>query len=299
MVVPHRGTARRANSVTDLKQPPTSLVPITAVFPNARSVPMSSSSNTLLITGASSGIGRQLAHCFAQDGADCVLLARSTDALDELADTLTSTFDVEAPVLTADLSEPGVAHDIVSELRGRGLTIDVLVNNAGVGARGAFSDLDLQRQIDMIRVNVTALTHLTRLLLPEMLERGRGGVLNVASTAGFQPGPHMSVYYATKAYVLSFSEGLTEEVAGSGVTVTCLAPGPTRTSFVDEADMETSTLFQWSAPMSPDAVARAGYEGFQQRQPLVVPGWFNKIGAFMVRFTPRPLARKVAGWLNE
>lgn len=259
----------------------------------------SSSSETVLVTGASSGIGRELAHCFAQDGAHCLLLARSEEALYDLADTLTSKYDVEAHTLPADLSVPGIAADIESILRERGLSVDVLVNNAGFGARGAFAELGTQRQIDMIRVNVTALTHLTRLLLPGMLERGYGGVLNVASTASFQPGPHMSVYYATKAYVLSFSEGLTEEVADSGVTVTCLAPGPTRTSFTETADMEDSTLFQVGATMTPEAVARVGYKGYRAGRALVVPGWTNKIGAFAVRFTPRPLARKVVAWLHE
>jgi len=253
---------------------------------------------TVLVTGASSGIGRALAHRFARAGSHCVLLARSEDVLHDLADTLTSAYDVEASVLTADLSVPGVADDVATMLRERDRPVDVLVNNAGFGARGDFADLDTQRQVDMIRVNVTALTHLTRQLLPGMLERGRGGVLNVASTAGFQPGPRMSVYYATKAYVLSFSEGLHEETSGTGVTVTCLAPGPTRTAFADRAGMDDATLFDVGATMAPEGVAKAGYEGFRQRRALVVPGWPNKMGAFVIRFTPRLVARKLAGWLN-
>ncbi len=257
------------------------------------------SPETVLVTGASSGIGRALAHRFARAGSDCVLLARSEDTLHDLADTLASSYDVNAHVLPADLSVPGVADDVAAELRERALSVDVLVNNAGIGARGPFAELDPHRQINMIRVNVTALTHLTRHLLPGMLERGRGGVLNVASTAGFQPGPHMSVYYATKAYVVSFSEGLHEEAAGTGVTVTGLAPGPTRTAFADRAGMSDATLFDLGATMTPEAVAHAGYDGFRQDQALVVPGWPNKVGAFMIRFTPRPVARKLAGWLNN
>jgi hypothetical protein len=253
---------------------------------------------TVLVTGASSGIGRALARRFAQAGSTCVLLARSEDALHDLADGLGAAYDVDAHVLPADLSEPGAAEAVTSALRERGLAVDVLVNNAGFGARGAFAELDAQRQVDMIRVNVTALTHLARRLLPGMLERGRGGILNVASTASFQPGPRMTVYYATKAYVLSFSEGLHEEVAGTGVTVTCLAPGPTRTAFSDRADMNDATLFEVGATMSPEAVAQTGYDGFRRGRALVVPGWPNKIGAFMVRFTPRPVARRLAGWLN-
>jgi len=254
---------------------------------------------TVLVTGASSGIGRRLAHRFARAGSHCVLLARSADTLHRLADTLSADYDVGADVVVADLSAPDAADDVAGTLETRGLSVDVLVNNAGVGARGAFATLGAQRQMDMIRVNVTALTHLTRLLLPGMLEQGRGGILNVASTAGFQPGPRMSVYYATKAYVLSFSEGLHEEVAGSGVTVTCLAPGPTRTAFADRADMTDATLFDLGTAMAPDDVAQAGYDGFRRRRAIVVPGWPNKVGAFLIRFTPRPVARKVAGWLNR
>ena len=252
---------------------------------------------TVLVTGASSGIGRELAHCFARAGSTCVLLARREEAL-HAADTLQARYDVAAPVLAADLSAPDAADTVRAELRERDLSVDVLVNNAGVGARGRFAELDTRRQVDMVQVNVTALTHLARLLLPGMLERGRGGLLNVASTAAFQHGPHMSVYYATKAYVLSFSEGLAEEVAGRGVTVTCLAPGPTRTAFVEEADMAETPLFRFGAPMAPDTVAQAGYDGFRAGDTIVVPGWPNKLGAFLTRVTPRPVARKVAAWLN-
>jgi hypothetical protein len=262
-------------------------------------MPPPDASETVLVTGASSGIGREFVHRFARAGSDCILLARSEETLHALSDEVESTYDVSAPVLPADLSVPGVADDIAVELQERDLTVDVLVNNAGFGARGVFTDLDAQRQVDMIRVNVTALTHLAHRLLPGMRDRNRGGILNVASTASFQPGPHMTVYYATKAYVLSFSEGLHEEVAEAGPTVTCLAPGPTRTAFSDRAQMDDATLFELGATMSPEAVARIGYEGFRRERALVVPGWPNKIGAFMVRFTPRPVARKLAGWLNE
>ena len=256
-------------------------------------------SETTLITGASSGIGRALAHRFARAGSTCVLLARSEDALHDLSDTLTTTYNTKAHVLSADLSAPGAGDDVVKTLEERGLTIDVLVNNAGFGARGCFADLDAQRQVDMIQVNVTALTHLTRHLLPGMLDRNRGGVLNVASTAAFQPGPYMSVYYATKAYVLSFSEGLAGEVSDTNVTITCLAPGPTKTAFMDRADMRGSTLFENASIMTPEAVANAGYDAFRGGRTLVVPGWPNKIGAFLVRFTPRPVVRRMVEWLHR
>lgn len=254
---------------------------------------------TVLITGASSGIGRELAHCFADGGSECVLLARNEEALHDLADTLESAHGVDAHVLPADLSVPGVAEDIDAALQERGFSVDVLVNNAGVGARGSFADLDPQRQVDMIRVNVTALTALARRLLPSMLDRDCGGVLNVASTAAFQPGPYMSVYYATKAYVLSFSEGLAHEVANTNVTVTCLAPGPTRTAFADRAEIQDTRLLKWNSAMAPGAVAEAGHDAFRNEQTLIVPGWLNKIGAFLVRFTPGPVARRVTGWLNR
>jgi short-subunit dehydrogenase len=259
---------------------------------------MSFSSDTVLITGASSGIGRELARCFARTGATCVLLARREAVLHDLADTLTTDYGAETHVLPADLSVPGAADTVNEQLQERGLTVDVLVNNAGVGARGAFADLSAERQVDMIQVNVTALTHLTRRLLPGMQERGHGGVLNVASTAGFQPGPYMSVYYATKAFVLSFSDGLAEEMAGTGVTITCLAPGPTRTAFADRADMDDARLMDLGAPMTPAAVARAGYDAFRAGRALEIPGWPNKVGAFLTRVTPRALARKVTAWLN-
>lgn len=259
----------------------------------------SPSYETVLITGASSGIGRELAHCFAQGGSGCLLLARSEEALHDLAEELSSTYDVPTSVLCVDLSRVGAAEDVVAEVEERGLEVDVLVNNAGVGAQGAFTDLDTGRQMDMLRLNVTALTHLSRLLLPGMLERGRGGLLNVASTAGFQPGPFMSVYYASKAYVLAFSEGLHEEVADTNVTVTCLAPGPTRTTFSKRADASNVRLFEMGMTMTPEAVAKTGFDAFRRGRALVVPGWSNKIGAFMVRWVPRPVARKMVGWLNR
>ena len=256
------------------------------------------SPETVLVTGASSGIGRALAHRFAQSGSTCILLARSEEALHTLADTLRSEYAVDAHVLAVDLATPDAGATVETALQEQNLTVDVLVNNAGFGARGAFADLDAEKQRAMIRVNVLALTDLARRLLPGMLDRDRGGILNVASTAGFQPGPYMSVYYATKAYVLSFSDGLSAEVSDTSVAVTCLAPGPTRTAFVDKADMDETPLFQWTAPMSADTVAQAGYEAFRRGRSVVVPGLPNKIGAFLIRFTPRSIARTLTAWLN-
>jgi hypothetical protein len=253
---------------------------------------------TALITGASSGIGRELARCFADGGADLVLVARREEALRTVADELESEHGITARVMPSDLAKPDAPQALFDQCAAEGITVDVVVNNAGFGARGPVAELDTQRQVDMVQVNVTALTRLTRLFLPGMLDRGHGGVLNVASTAAFQPGPNMSVYYATKAYVLSFTEGLAEEVRGTGVHVSCLAPGATDTEFVDRADMEDTTLFKLGA-MTPDDVARAGYEGFRSNTTLVVPGALNKLTAASVRFIPRTVARRIAQSLQS
>ena len=181
---------------------------------------------TVLITGASSGIGLELARCFAADGSRLVLLSRKGAALEELATELRKAHKIQAQVITADLALPDAPNRLLAHLQAAGLKVDVLVNNAGIGAQGRFAELPLGRQLEMLQVNITSLTHLTRLLLPGMIERRRGGILNVASTASFQPGPGMGVYYATKAYVLSFTEALAEELSGTGITVTAVVPRP-------------------------------------------------------------------------
>lgn len=253
---------------------------------------------TALITGASAGLGVEFARLFAADGSDLVLVARRRERLEALAGEMKQRFGVNAHVLVSDLSKPDAPQQIADELARLGLQVDVLVNNAGFGARGLFADLPVERQLDIVRVNVLALTHLTRLLLPGMLERRRGGVLNVASTAAFQPGPHVNVYYATKAYVLSFTEALAEEVRGRGVVVSCLAPGPTHTEFAEAAQMETTAVFRFAAvPAEP--VVRAGYRGFRKGKVLVVPGLLNRVGAFSVRLTPRALVRRVTARLQR
>ena len=253
---------------------------------------------TVLVTGASSGIGQELATCFARAGSDVVLVARSEQKLQQLAQRLGSDYRVNASVIASDLSRADAPAEIVAEVERRGLQVDVLVNNAGFADRGAFAQLGLERQQTMIQVNIVALTDLARLLLPGMLQRRRGGVLNVASTAAFQPGPNMAVYYATKAFVLSLSEALTEEVASSGVTATCLAPGPTDTGFAAEANVVETRLFKMGA-MDAAAVAAAGYQGFRAGKALVIPGLRNRLGAFAVRLTPRAMMRKFVAGLNS
>ena len=186
---------------------------------------------TALITGASSGIGLELAKLFARDGYELVLVARRVERLEELGRELTQRHGVRCHTISVDLAQPDAAAEIVRRLEGAGPAVDVLVNNAGFGVLGPLATTEPETAGRMIRVNIEALTQLTRALLPGMLARRRGRILNVASTAGFAPGPLMAVYYATKAYVISFSEALAEELRGTGVTVTVLCPGPTRTEF--------------------------------------------------------------------
>jgi hypothetical protein len=269
----------------------------TAAGPAAGDLSQRRRDETVLITGASSGIGRELAGLYAAEGAGLVLIARSQDRLRELAGELAAKYGVQAEVLPADLSRPASPDEIVETLAQRHIDVDVLVNNAGFGAHGSVAGLGAERQLDMIDVNVAALTRLTALLLPGMLERRHGAILNVASTAGFQPGPNQAVYCATKAYVLSFTQALAEEVRGSGVRVSCLAPGATDTGFASQAGMAGTRLFRRGV-MDAARVARAGHDGLRQGKVLVIPGLRNRFLAFGVRLTPRVLVTKVSGYLQ-
>ena len=253
---------------------------------------------TVLITGASSGIGLELARCFAAAGCRLVLVARKGNVLEALATELRKAYKIQAQVISTDLAHPDAPARLLAHLQSAGLKVDVLVNNAGFGAQGKFAELPLQRQLEMLQVNITSLTHLTGLLLPGMLERRRGGVLNVASTAAFQPGPGMAVYYATKAYVLSFTEALAEELAGTGVTVTAVCPGPTATNFGTAANMRTLGLVK-KVSMSAEAVARQGHRGFRGGKVVVINGFRNQFLAFLVRLFPRALVRKITKRLNN
>lgn len=252
---------------------------------------------TVLITGASSGIGLELARLFAADDSNLVLVARREDRLRALADELKSEFGVDVFILPKDLSEKNAPKEIFDTLQKENIQIDVVVNNAGFGTRGAVAEIDADTQIDMIQVNVVALTHLTRLFLPGIIERGRGGILNVGSLAGFQPGPNLAVYYATKAYVLSFTEALSEEIKNPNIKITCLAPGPVRTEFGSKSDLDDSLLFKLSL-MDAEPVVKAGYEGFRKGKVIVLPGFKQKIIPFLLRFAPRFLVRKIVKALN-
>ena len=254
---------------------------------------------TALITGASGGIGLELARLFAAGGYDLVLVARSTAKLEELAGELRK-HGGAVRVLAKDLARPESPEEVFRELEAAGVAVDVLVNNAGFATYGPFVEIDLGRELEELQLNVVTLTHLTKKLLPGMLARRRGGVLNLASTAGFQPGPLMAVYYATKAYVISFSEALAEEMSGTGVTVSVLCPGPTATGFQRRAGMEASKLFSGVLQVADAAaVARAGYEGFRAGKRIVIPGLINKIGVQSIRVSPRALATKMVKRMQE
>ncbi len=253
---------------------------------------------TALVTGASGGIGEELARLFAADGHDLVLVARSRDKLARLAEELGARHGVRARVLPADLARPEAPREIFEELGRAGVPVDALVNNAGFGSYGPFAETDLGQELELLQVNVVALTHLTKLFLPGMLARRRGYVMNVASTAAFQPGPLMAVYYASKAYVLSFSEALSNECGGTGVRVSALCPGPTETGFVAAAGMGDSKLFD-RAVMDARTVAAEGYRGMLAGKAIVIPGLRNSLLARSIGFFPRNLVTKVVRGIQE
>jgi len=251
---------------------------------------MNTSRKTALITGASSGIGMEFSRLLAADGYDIFLVARSEEKLHALAREVG-----HATVIVADLTLP-TAPQKVFDAAG---AVDVLVNNAGYGLAGAFIETDLKKELEMIQVNIVALTHLTKLFLRPMVERKSGRILNVASTAAFQPGPLMAVYYATKAYVLSFSEAIADELRESSVTVTALCPGPTATGFADVAGMNASRLFNMTRPMSSASVAQFGYRAMLKGKRVVVPGVRNRLLTQSIRVSPRRLVTTIVRKLQE
>ncbi|MBV9925719.1 MAG: SDR family oxidoreductase [Acidobacteria bacterium] len=253
---------------------------------------------TALVTGASGGIGEELARLFAADGHDLVLVARSREKLERLAEELQGKHGVSARVLVSDLARPESPREIFEGLGADGVRVDALVNNAGFGSYGPFAETDLKSELDLLQVNVVALTHLSKLFLPGMVARRRGYLMNVASTAAFQPGPLMAVYYASKAYVLSLSEALANECAGTGVVVSALCPGPTETGFVAAAGMEQSKLFDLGAMTARD-VAAAGYRGLLAGKTIVIPGLRNSLVARSIGFLPRGLVTKVVRGIQE
>jgi uncharacterized protein len=248
---------------------------------------------TALVTGASAGIGVDLAECFAKDGYDLILTARSEGALNDVAQRLAGAHGVKAHVVAQDLGAIGGGTALANAIKGRGLDVDVVVNNAGYGHAGALTSSDLATQLGMIDLNVRALVELTYLYWDGMLAKKRGGVLNVASTAAFQPGPLMANYYASKAYVLSLSEALWEEARGTGVHVSCLCPGPTVSKFRERAGTGKTKLAQASKVMESMPVAKAGYDAFKRNKRVIVTGGRNAFQAGMVKYIPRETLLKI------
>lgn len=253
---------------------------------------------TALITGASGGIGYELALLFARDGFDCILVARSQDKLKQLADRLEREHRVKTLVIARDLSRPSAVDEIYEEVSAASMQVEVLVNNAGFPVFGLFHETDLQVELEMLQVNVIALTALTKLFLKPMVEGRSGRILNLASTAAFEPGPLMAVYYASKAYVLSFSEALANELRGTGVTVTALCPGPTRTGFQKRGVMEDSRLVQGQIADA-RSVALAGYRGLMAGKTIVIPGFSNKLVPWIVRVSPRGVVTRVVRRMQD
>jgi len=247
---------------------------------------------TALITGATSGLGYEFVQLLAKEQYNLIVVARNEEKLLSIK----SEFPLlNVTTIPMDLSKPGSVRKMVEEIKEKGLQVDVLINNAGFGLLGKFDELNVEKQLEMIQLNISALTELTHAFLPQMKKQKFGQIMNVASTAAFQPGPMMAVYYATKAYVLSFSEALVEELAGTGVTVTTLCPGATKTNFGSVANVEKTKMF--SNAMDATTVAALGYNGMKNGKRVVITGNSNKIGATAAKFLPRSTAAKIAKYV--
>lgn len=252
-----------------------------------------------LITGASGGIGLELARIMARQGHELVLVARNQAELERIAAELTSQHGAKVHVVASDLSQPEAPQAVYDAVQALGVSVGVLVNNAGYSTSGPFAEIDPAADLNMIALNIVALTHLTRLFLPGMIAQRSGRVLNVASTAAFQPGPFMACYYASKAYVLSFSEAIAEELRGTGVTVTTLCPGATATGFAKRANLESSQLFTSPLVMDAAEVAEIGYNATMLGKTVAVAGLMNWLVAFSVRFAPRSWIPRIVRTLQE
>ncbi len=253
---------------------------------------------TALITGASAGIGVDLAECFAKGGYDLIITARTETALRDVADRLAKTHGVKVTPIARDLGAPGGGTALAREIAQREMGVDVLVNNAGFGQTGGFDTTPIGPQLGMVDLNVRALVELTHIYWKDMLRRKRGGVLNVASTAAFQPGPLMSIYYASKAFVLSFTEALWEEARGTGVHVSCLCPGPTVSQFHGRAGTDRTRLSKAARPMASMPVAQLGYDAFQRNRRVAVAGLQNKALVALARAAPRRVLLPVVRYLQ-
>lgn len=254
-----------------------------------------------LITGATFGIGYELAKLFAADGHNLILVARNKNRLSEISKELIDKHNIYVRIIEKDLSLPNSAKEVFEEINQENLEVECLVNNAGFGNHGKFWETDLKTELDMIQLNITSLVQLTKLFLPKMIANRNGKILNVASTAAFQPGPFMNIYYATKAFVLSFSEALASELKGTGVSATTLCPGPTKTEFQSRAEINNTRLVKTRIMsfMSSEKVAKIGYNGLMNGKRLVIPGLLNRIGVTGVKFAPRILTTSVIRLLNN
>jgi uncharacterized protein len=253
---------------------------------------------TVLITGASGGIGYELAKLFARDHYNLVLVARSADKLAQVATELEA-HNVTIKTIALDLAQVPAPKFLFDQLQVERISVDFLINNAGFGAYGEFAEMPIDEILGQISLNIIALTELTRLFLPSMIARRSGRIMNVASTAGFQPGPLLAVYYATKAYVISFSEAIANELHDSGVTMTCFCPGATHTGFASRAGTEKSRLFKAFGAMNAQKVALDGYRGLMQGRTLAISGAHNWLVAESTRFAPRKWVTAVSRWVAE
>jgi uncharacterized protein len=251
-----------------------------------------------LITGPSSGIGLELAKLFAADKKNLILVSRSEKKLLELKSEIENKYKVSVEIIAMDLSEQEAAENLHKTLESRNFVINELVNNAGFGDYTEFYCSDYQKMVQMMNLNMLTLVKLTRLLLPAMIERKDGKILNVASVAGFIPGPFMTIYYASKAFVLSFSEGLSVELKNTGVSITVLCPGPTKTAFEENASLGGSDLFKQMPVANALSVAKYGYSAMQQRRAVAVPGLFNKFSIVFMGLLPRVLVRNITGYIQ-
>lgn len=258
-----------------------------------------SNTKTVLVTGASGGIGYELARLFARDGYNMVLVARGEDKLNRIKAQFEKHAGIQVRVIAKDLSQPSAPQEIFDELQSNGVHVDMLVNNAGFTVYGPITETDAAQELQLLQVNIVALTHLTKLFVPGMVERGWGKVLNLASTAAFLPGPLMACYYASKAYVLSYSEAIANELKGTGVTVTALCPGPTETGFQKRGNLEDSRLFSGRNVMDARPVARIGYRALMKGQTVAIAGFSNWLQAESVRFMPRKVLTRVVRMAQE
>jgi len=256
-------------------------------------------SKTVLITGASAGIGYELSKIFAKNGYNLVLVSRNKQRLEVIANELENQHDIQAKVIPKDLSNSAAPQELYDDIVADGIDINVLVNNAGIGTNGKFTDFSTDKHMDLIQLNITSLTMLCKLFGTDMVKKRSGSILNVASTAAFQAGPFMSTYYASKAYVLMLSEALNNELAQDGVNVTVLCPGPTQTEFFERNEMIDTKLAKSPYIMKAADVAQAGFAALMNEKKIVIPGLINKLLAFSIRFSPRSIVTLITRFLNQ